>query len=286
MNAASLVQETAGRFLAAGLPDAAKEAEFLVCELLAIDRKDLFSRPLPLDDNAIILIRNAALRRSNGEPFQYIVGNVDFMGLSIAVGPGVLIPRPETELLVEEAIKSIQDSWIGKREKAVLGMLDLCTGSGCVALSLAKHFPEAVVVGTDISPAALVYARRNAALNSIGSASFLEGDLFGPVAGRLFQCITANPPYVRSDEIPELQREVREHEPLNALNGGIDGMDYYRRILAEAPGYLEAGGLLIMELGYDQADEISGIAYEAGFSDIECIADYSGIRRIFCAERT
>ena len=233
-----------------------------------------------------MLVRNAAVRRINGEPLQYIIGNVDFMGLSISVGSGVLIPRPETELLVEEAVKRIQDKWIGERGKTALSLLDLCTGSGCIAISLAKRFPEAVVVGADLSLAALIYAQRNATENSIGNIRFLEGDLFDPVAGRLFHCITANPPYVRTEEIQELQREVREHEPLNALDGGIDGLDYYRHILSESPKYLERDGLLIMELGYDQADAVSGLAHDSGFRNIECIPDYAGIRRIFFAIRT
>jgi release factor glutamine methyltransferase len=164
-------------------------------------------------------------------------------------------------------------------------MLDLCTGSGCIALSLAKAFPAARVFGVDISPSALNYARKNAADNALENVTFVEGDLFAPFEGRVFACITANPPYIKASDVGNLQIEIRAHEPLSALVGGDDGLDFYRRILAEAPQHLEPGGLLIMELGYDQAGAVGELARANGFSDILCIPDYAGIGRVLVSRK-
>lgn len=310
MIAATLVQEVARQFRAAGIADAAQEAEELVRRLLGLSKIAYLSTSPELTAEQEAQVRKSADRRSAGEPLHYIVGFVEFMGLHISVGPGVLIPRPETELLVEETIKIIKSgksevgsqksddnsshithhsspsfghSSICNHQSSGITILDLCTGSGCIALSVAQAVPDARVWGVDISPQALTYARSNAQANGIDNITFLEGDLFNPVSGKRFHCITANPPYIRAAEIGGLQVEIREHEPPGALDGGPDGLEYYRRICAAAPLYLQPGGMLIMELGYDQADEVSLLATASGLSDIQCLPDYAGIRRIFFA---
>lgn len=314
MIATALVQDIAQRLRNAGIPDAAREAEEMVRELLGLTKVVFFTAPPELTAEQIAAIEQYAARRVAGEPLHYIIGSLEFMGLRIAVGPGVLIPRPETELLVEATIRSITSGkWNVRGQKpeerssegrkggsaeaerpesesgirnpennsSRFSILDLCTGSGCIALALAQAFPDATVWGVDISPQALAYARKNAGDNAIANVMFVEGDLFSPFAGKKFACITANPPYIKASDINHLQVEIRAHEPLNALDGGLDGLDCYRRILAGALHYLEPGGLLVMELGHDQADEVSLLAESHGFGDIRCIPDYAGIRRIF-----
>ncbi|HSW62612.1 MAG TPA: peptide chain release factor N(5)-glutamine methyltransferase [Dissulfurispiraceae bacterium] len=295
----ALVQEIAQRLREHGVPDSAKEAELIVSSFLRLSRTQLYASAAEVSAESIEAIQQHAARRAAGEPIHYIIGHLEFMGLRIAVGPGVLIPRPETELLVEEAIKRLRGGQSGVRSQgpedlqaegnntpsSPMTVLDLCTGSGCIALSLARAFPDATVFGVDISPAALQYAQQNGTHNSIDNATFVAGDLFAPFTAQKFTCITANPPYIKTSDIQNLQNEIREHEPVNALDGGQDGLDFYRRILAEAQDHLVPGGTLIMELGYDQADAVTDLARGAGFSDIRCIADYAGIRRIFIGSR-
>lgn len=284
MTARALLQDIAQRLRTRGIPDSAKEAELLVTSVLRISRPELYAFTGAVSPEASAAIESYAVRRCAGEPIHYIIGYMEFMELHISVGPGVLIPRPETELLVEETIRRIQGG-AGGRIQERLAILDLCTGSGCIALSLAKAFPEATVFGVDISPSALNYARKNAADNAVENITFVEGDLFAPFDGQAFSCITANPPYIRASDVGNLQIEIRAYEPLSALVGGDDGLDFYRRILAEAPQHLPPDGLLIMELGYDQADAVGELAHANGFSDILCIPDYAGIGRVFVGRK-
>jgi len=240
-------------------------------------------------------VRRLLQRRLKGEPIQYIVGQIEFLGLTIKVGRGVLIPRPETELLVEEAIKAVMRNKISVASKeknalrvtqrASLSVLDLCTGSGCIALSLAKEFPDAEVYGTDLSKEALVYAKKNAKANDIKNVTFLQGSLFEPVKGKAYDLITANPPYIRRSELETLQREIRDWEPISALDGGEDGMDFYRTILSSADQFLNPSGSIFLELGYDQAEAVKKIAKRQGFNDVAVINDYAGIGRILAARR-
>jgi release factor glutamine methyltransferase len=200
----------------------------------------------------------------------------------------VLIPRPETELLAEEAVKAVKsgnsDLSVCQIANLQARILDLCTGSGCIALAIAKEFPGAEVIGTDISSKALHYAKKNASFNEITNVTFRKGSLFGPLKrGELFDLITANPPYIISSEIPELQEEVKDWEPLNALDGGDDGLDFYREILSRAGAHIKPTGSLIMELGYDQASAVADIATQNGFAVDSIIKDLSGIERIMHA---
>jgi len=228
-------------------------------------------------------------RRGAGEPLQYIVGHVDFLGLEIRVGKGVLIPRPETELLVEEAIKAVKHKALRVNNSPFtihhsLFFLDLCTGSGCIALALAKEFPAAKVYASDVSAKAIKYARDNADHNAIQNVTFLKGSLFAPVEEHMsFDLITANPPYIMTSDIEGLQREVREWEPLRALDGGEDGVDFYRKILSKGGVFLKEGGWIFFELGFGQSEAVAKIAAHAGFKNVELIKDFAGIDRVLKA---
>jgi release factor glutamine methyltransferase len=230
-------------------------------------------------------------RRAKREPLQYILGYVEFLGLKIKVGRGVLIPRPETELLAEETIKTVKRKLLGVRKTSPhssrftsLRFLDLCTGSGCLALSLAREFRDAQVYGTDTSATAIHYAQENAALNGIKNITFIKGSLFEPVKELTFDLIVSNPPYIRSNDIKDLQPEIKDWEPQDALNGGKDGLDYYRDIISAARNYLNEEGYLMLEVGINQADAIKGMAEDAGLKDIILIKDYAGIDRILIAK--
>lgn len=262
-----------------GIVDAVKEAEMLITETLHIDKSKLYSGDLKISDETSRHIDSLASRRAEGEPIQYIIGHVDFYGLKINVGRGVLIPRPETELLVEETIKQLRKRFTVHRSPFTV--LDLCTGSGCIAIALAKHFPDADVYGIDKSDIAIEYAVRNAAENNVRNVHFMKGDLFEPITVHGFDCIVSNPPYVKRGNIQILQREIKDYEPLDALNGGEDGLDFYRRIFEKAPRFLKKAGIIILEIGYDQADDVEKIAMNAGFKNVTLIKDYAGIKRIF-----
>ena len=269
-----------------GIEDANREAEIIISHCLGTDRTVLYRDNPKIREEEIERIDEFLKRRSKREPLQYILGYVDFYGLKIKVGKGVLIPRPETELLAEEAIKAV------KREAlSVMHILDLCTGSGCLALALAREFPDAKVYGTDTSENAIRHAEENAEFNCINNVTFLEGNLFDPVADLTachpspvtFDLIVSNPPYIRRDDIKNLQPEVKDWEPVEALAGGENGLDYYRAIIPEAKAYLKEGGDLILEIGAGQSREVRMIAEEAGFINISLIKDYAGIERIFVA---
>ncbi|NWF52674.1 MAG: peptide chain release factor N(5)-glutamine methyltransferase [Nitrospirae bacterium] len=271
-----------------GIEDAVREAEIIICYCLGIDRAVLYRDNPVINKNQDKKINNFLKRRSKREPLQYIIGYVDFYGLKIEVGKGVLIPRPETELLVEEAIKAV------KREALnIVRILDLCTGSGCLALALAKEFPSSKVYGTDLSKVAIQYAKENARTNRIENVEFLEGSLYEPIKKMnafiyplfTFDLIISNPPYIRRDDIKTLQSEIKDWEPAEALNGGEDGLDYYRIIIPEAKVYLNERGYLFLEIGENQSGKIIRIAERAGFKNISLIKDYAGVERIFIAKK-
>jgi len=272
-----------------GIENPAKEAEILLIETLQINTARLHTAAPVIDEKVSMQIDAFANRRLQGEPLQYIIGHVDFWGMRIHVGKGVLIPRPETELMVEETIRIMMSAGAKRRlirskSGSRIDIVDLCTGSGCIALALAKEFPQADVYGIDKSAAALTYARRNVECNGIGNVTFIEGDLFAPLSSDArFDCIVSNPPYIRKDDIAGLQKEIG-YEPLDALNGGKDGLDFYRRILQEAPRSLKNNGFVILEIGFDQADDIRRLASDSGFRDIRFVKDLAGIDRIFVAK--
>ncbi|MBI5205266.1 MAG: peptide chain release factor N(5)-glutamine methyltransferase [Nitrospirae bacterium] len=268
-----------------GIDDAHKESEMIIIFCLDMDKTVLYRDNPVLSSEEIKKIDEIAGRRIKREPLQYILGYVEFYELKIKVGEGVLIPRPETELLVEEVVKAAE-SREQRAESAGWKMLDLCTGSGCLALALAKHFPDAKVYGTDISATAIRYAKENAELNGISNAVFMKGSLYEPLKQLIsemplkFDVIVSNPPYIKSNDIPGLQPEISKWEPKNALDGGEDGLRYYREILAEAPKYLAMDGFVFLEAGEGQAEDVSGIARSNHFRRVSVIKDYAGIERI------
>ena len=208
-------------------------------------------------------------RRAGHVPTQLITGVQDFMGFEFEVSENVLIPRLDTEFMVEEALREITD---GAR------VLDLCCGSGCIIISIAKLTNGIEAVASDISDAALALTRRNA--ERIGAeVEVVKSDLFDSIDGK-FDFILSNPPYIRSSEIPKLMEEVREHEPRLALDGGEDGLLFYRRIARDARDRLNGGGMLILEIGYDEGTAVKDILEAEGYRDIEIFTDYSGNERV------
>jgi release factor glutamine methyltransferase len=218
-------------------------------------------------------------RRHRGEPIQYIIGETEFYGLPFRVTPAVLIPRPETEHLVEEVLKRAAHF-------AQPRIVDIGTGSGCIAVALTRHLPHAAITAIDLSPDALALTRENAALNGIANRiRFLEGDLLAPVTGESFEIVVSNPPYVPTADRASLSVEVRDHEPALALFAGDDGLDIYRRIIPAACAALVPGGLLLLEIGYGQSAAIQALLTTAGFSQIDFSPDLQGIPRVVCAQR-
>ena len=216
-------------------------------------------------------------------PLQYITGEQDFMGLTFIVNEDVLIPRQDTEVLVEEVMRYLHDG---------MRILDMCTGSGCILLSLLRYSNDCTGVGVDISGEALKVAGRNAQ-RILGERSCEEtrvtlrqGDLFEGMDERdKFDIIVSNPPYIKTSVIETLMPEVREHEPWTALDGHGDGMFFYRRIIERAGSFLAGGGMLFFEIGYDQGDEVRLLMEEAGYTDIEVIKDFAGLDRVVCGGR-
>jgi release factor glutamine methyltransferase len=223
--------------------------------------------------------RRLIQRRLAGEPIQYIVGEAEFYGLPFSVTPDVLIPRPETEHLVE---KALQVAAPFQRPR----ILDVGTGSGAVAVAMAAHLPGAFIAATDISPAALAVARRNAERNGLeGRIRFLAGDLLAPVAGEYFEIIVSNPPYVPEMDRVSLAVEVREYEPGSALFAGADGLEVYRRLIPAAFFALVPGGYILLEIGHGQQDGISGLLEASHFHTKEFVPDLQGIPRVAVAQR-
>ncbi len=248
----------------------------MILHLLNADRTTLYRDNPDLDDPTINRLYGMVKRRLKREPLQYIFGETDFYGMKIEIGPGVLIPRPETEIVVEKAIEEAR----GLKKDEPMMILDLCCGSGCIALSLAGRFPDASIYGVDLSAATLKYAARNAIINGMKNVSFVQGDLFEPVRDRKFHLIISNPPYIRSRDIESLQPEIALYEPPEALDGGEDGVKYYKIILSQAKDYLYKKGILVLETGDGQSTLIESMAKASGFSDMEFIKDYSGIYRV------
>lgn len=267
----------------AHIPYARDESEFLLMHVLDCRRHKLFlDARRVLTPQETLLLREAAARRLEREPIQYIFGEAEFRGRAFKVTRDVLIPRPETELLVEEAIKEAPSFGSGP-----LTVIDLCTGSGCIAISAALDI-SCEVFATDISEKALDIAKENAQrLGASPKVTFLKGDLFGAIPekikGRAHMLLT-NPPYITEKDMDALAPEVKDFEPRQALYGGSDGMDMIRRIISEATAYLAPGGLLLMEIGYDQSEATTKLAEaSAGYSHTEILKDYAGIGRILKA---
>lgn len=213
--------------------------------------------------------RKALEQRAVHVPLQHLLGYQNFMGLRFQVNEHVLIPRQDTEILVEEAMRYLHDG---------MRILDLCTGSGCILLSLLRYSNDCEGVGVDISQEALQVAAQNAELLGI-KADFLKSDLYEKVTGK-FDLLVSNPPYIERKVIPTLMEEVREYDPYIALDGGEDGLDFYRRIIGGAQDYLKRGGQILMEIGSGQAKAVSELLREAGFKEIDVCRDFAGLDRV------
>ena len=270
MTVREALRKSADRLAQAGVPDARLDAEYLLAELLHTDRLHLIADSgASLSDAHLNAYEQWLARRERREPLQYILGTQPFMGCMLAVSPAALIPRADTECLCEAALAVL---------KPGMRVLDLCTGTGALAIALKKHCPGAEVCASDLSEDALALAGENADRNGT-DVRFFAGDLFTPLHGERFDLIVSNPPYIPRGELPGLQAEVR-FEPDMALDGGEDGLDFYRRIAAETPGYLNPGGWLMLEIGSTQAQDVSRLLQEHGFSEIKILPDLAGLDRV------
>jgi release factor glutamine methyltransferase len=252
------------------------DAELLLGRVLKLDRIALIMHAeRPLSPSELHDFRELFKRRRAGEPIAYLLGEREFFGIPLRVDKRVLIPRPDTERLVEVALERT-------RARSMLGAaLDLCTGSGCVAIAFARARPTWSVAGIDVSPDALAVAADNAKrTGAVRNLRLLEGSLFGPVPGQRFDLITANPPYIPTAELAELPLDVRGFEPHLALDGGADGLDLVREIAEQAQQHLTGGGLLALEIGADQGPRTIEILRERGYVDVELARDLGGRDRV------
>ena len=273
----------------AKIADAKRDAETLLLYLEKADRTFLYvHRNDATDEYRADAYFGLIDRRAAGEPLQYILGSQEFMGLNFAVNPSVLIPRQDTETLVELALKRAGE------KKRSLSILDMCCGSGAIAVSMAHFLQKAKITACDISPEALEVARGNAARNGLnGRIEFRESDLFFMTKRKKtvrikdsFDMILSNPPYIPTQDIDTLQTEVRDHEPIKALDGGSDGLDFYRRIAEDAFGSLKKDGLMFLEIGCDQAEAVTSLLSGAGYySEIEVHKDLTGLDRVISCRR-
>lgn len=253
----------------AGIPEAELDARYLLMAAAGLSRTELFfggGEELPQD--VCRKYEADVKKRAAHVPLQYITGTQEFMGLSFQVSPAVLIPRQDTERLVETALPYCA----GKN------VLDLCTGSGCIILSLARLGALRSAVGCDLSAEALEVAEKNAAALGV-KASFVQSDLFEELT-EAYDVIVSNPPYIRTEEIRGLMPEVRDHEPRMALDGAADGLYFYREITAKAGEHLTPGGMLFFEIGCDQAEAVVSLMEQHGFREVAVCRDYAGLDRV------
>ena len=271
---------TAEDFAGRGIDTSRLDAELLVAHALGLGRVQLYmDLDRPLTDAEREAIRALVMRRRKREPIAYIVGKKEFWGRSFAVTPAVLVPRPDSEALIERALEVVSDD---------ARVLDLCTGSGILGITIAAERPGVHADLTDLSPDALAVARQNAeALGVIDRVRLLSGDLFAALEGdERYSLITANPPYIPEDEVAGLAPDVRDHEPHLALAGGADGFVVHRRIIEEAPRFLSPGGTLLMEVGAGQAPELERRIVAQGWAEHTArYRDLGGIERVVEARR-
>ncbi len=281
MTIAEALAEAAASLASGGVAEAAREAASLMMFSLGVDRSYLFAHPerdlTPAElDRYIALVK----RRTAREPFQHITGTQEFYGLDFAVSPDVLIPRPETEILVEEALRIIQTN-------SVTRFAEIGIGSGCISISILSNAAEVTAIAGDISPSAIKVARDNAErIGVIDRLAIIKSDVFGAFPDEAFPLIVSNPPYIPADEIEHLQPEVGRHEPRAALTDEADGLTIIERIITAAPRYLVPRGSLLMEVGWDQSDRVRRLFDEENWASVEFLPDLQGIPRIAKAVRS
>ncbi len=261
-----MLAQTKKTFLQNGIDES--DAEWIYSIVLGVPRSELEEKERVVKPSEAKKIEEIVSERLTGRPLWYIIGDTEFYGCKIKVDERVLIPRPETEILAEQAIKTVEEG-----DK----VLDLCTGSGCIAVAIAKNAGKHIqVTASDVSDAAIMLAKENAALNNV-EVNFVQSDLFAKIHGR-FNLIVCNPPYIKTADIAALQPEVRAHEPRIALDGGDDGLDFYRRLSREISRYIVKGGMLMLEVGEDQAEEVLKLFEKRDYAMV--VKDYQGIDRI------
>lgn len=257
----------------AGVTEYVLDARLLLEHVCDTNRNTLLVHPdLEVTAEQEKLYKDGIGKRAMRIPLQHILGEQDFMGLTFLVNEHVLIPRQDTEILVEEAMKYLHDG---------MRVLDMCTGSGCILLSLLHYSNDCTGVGADLSQEALEVALSNAERLEEKNVSFVHSNLFENVEGT-FDIIVSNPPYIATEEIESLMPEVKDHEPRMALDGTADGLFFYRRIVEDASKYLCPGGYLLFEIGCDQANAVTKLMEEAGYKEVEVIKDYAGLDRVVC----
>lgn len=274
------------------VPSHALAAELLLMHAIGRDRTWIYAHPEePLDAETARKFFELVVQRRRGTPTQYLTGKQEFWGMEFEVTQAVLIPRPETEHVIEVALERLGE----RRRTERLRIADIGTGSGCIAIALAQELPNAEIIATDISAAALEVARRNAKRHDVGERMrFLESNLLDTVAREAsetnngawrFDLIVSNPPYVARDEESQLAPDVREHEPARALFGGASGTEIYAPLTAQAAKILRSGGLLVIEIGYGQAERVRALFDDATWSGVRVTEDLAGIPRVLSAER-
>jgi release factor glutamine methyltransferase len=272
-----ILQWTADYFTGKGVVSARLEAELLLAATLDLDRVGLYVNfERPLDPSELAAFRERVKRRAKGEPVQYILGETEFWSLPFTVSPQVLVPRADTEVLVEETLTRIEGP---------VRLLDVGTGSGAVAVALAHEKPEIQVTALDCSEGALHVARENAERNGVAErVTCLAGDLAELPPGP-FNMVVSNPPYIPTADCEQLMPEVRDHEPRLALDGGEDGLTAYRQLASQSGRILLPGGWLLVEVGIDQAEDVAALFRAAGLVDIKCRDDYAGIPRVVAGRK-
>jgi release factor glutamine methyltransferase len=282
----TLLQRAIGRLEQSQTPSAPLAAELLLMHVLRRDRAWFYAHPeYELGPAEAATYAELIERRANGLPTQYLTGSQEFWGLEFEVGPGVLIPRPETEHVIEVAL-----SRMGIRRIDPLRVADVGTGSGCIAIALASELPHAEIVATDISALALDYAKRNAVRHGFShridfrQVDILPSGMNADVeASSAFDLLVSNPPYIARKDAPQLPREVRDHEPAEALFAGDRGLDFYPRLILAAERSLAAGGTLVLEMGYNGASFVRSLLSTGRWSDVSVTPDLAGIERVISA---
>lgn len=283
-----LLEWTTGFFTRKDVDPARLSAELLLSHVLEVPRIKLYTDyERSLCEKDLASFRDLVRRASEQEPIAYLTGTAHFFNLEFEVTRDVLIPRPDTESVVENVLQLARNQ-AGFESPRVL---DLCTGSGCIAAAIAYHLKSAVVTATEISPSAAAVARRNIErLGLTGRVLVEEGDLFEPLSrlvdAQPFNLIVSNPPYIPTGQIEMLDRSVRCYEPIKALDGGLDGLDFHRRILVEAPARLLAGGRVYLEIAFDQGPQAGELGKTFGaFEDVKILKDFAGRDRVLTAKR-